>query len=76
MHHICTLRASCTVVRLVHTKWSGATRLWTWSSPFAEDVWGHALTQAGAQKALEIWLRGWLEKLRPVLDEPPFEPGR
>jgi hypothetical protein len=54
----------------------GSNRLWTWSSPFAEDVWGHAPTQAGAQQALETWLRGWLERLRPVMDEPPFEPGR
>ena len=49
-------------------EFDGSNRLWTWSSPFAEDVWGHAPTQAGAQKALAIWLRGWLERLRPVLD--------
>jgi hypothetical protein len=56
-------------------EFDGSNRLWTWSSPFAEDVWGHAPTQAGAQKALEIWLRGWLEKLRPVLDAPSVERG-
>src|SRR3954465_5661485 len=51
-------------------EFDGSNRLWTWSSPFAEDVWGHAPTQAGAQQALETWLRGWLEKLRPLLDPP------
>jgi hypothetical protein len=49
-------------------EFDGSNRLWTWSSPFAEDVWGHAPTQGGAQQALETWLRGWLEKLRPLLD--------
>jgi hypothetical protein len=49
-------------------EFDGSNRLWTWSSPFAEDVWGHAPTQQGAQQALETWLRGWLEKLRPLLD--------
>jgi hypothetical protein len=57
-------------------EYDGSNRLWTWASPFAEDVWGHAPTQASAQQALETWLRGWLEKLRPVLDAPPIEPGR
>ena len=57
-------------------EFDGSNRLWTWSSPFAEDVWEHAPTQAGAQQALETWLRGWLEKLRPVLDAPPVEPRR
>ena len=40
------------------------------ASPFAEDVWGHAPNQEGAQQAFETWLRGWLERLRPVLDVP------
>ena len=57
-------------------EFDGSNRLWTWSSPFAEDVWGHAPTQAGAQKALETWLREWLERLRPVLDAPRVERGR
>ena len=57
-------------------EFDGSNRLWTWSSPFAEDVWGHAPTQAGAQKALETWLREWLERLRPVLDAPRVERRR
>ena len=26
-------------------EFDGSNRLWTWSSPFAEDVWGHAPTR-------------------------------
>jgi hypothetical protein len=51
-------------------EYDGSNRLWTWASPFAEDVWGHAPNQEGAQQAFETWLRGWLERLRPVLDAP------
>jgi hypothetical protein len=51
-------------------EYDGSNRLWTWASPFAEDVWGHAPNHEGAQQAFETWLRGWLERLRPVLDAP------
>jgi hypothetical protein len=63
-------------IEIGFVEYDGSNRLWTWASPFAEDVWGHAPTQAGAQQALEAWLRGWLEKLRPVLDAPPAGPSR
>jgi len=51
-------------------EYDGSNRLWTWATPFADDVWGHAPSREGAQQAFETWLRGWLEKLRPVLDAP------
>src|SRR4051794_25436477 len=57
-------------------EFDGSNRLWTWSSPFAEDVWGHAQTREAAEQAFETWLRGWLEKLRPLLDAPLVERGR
>jgi hypothetical protein len=52
-------------------EYDGSSRLWTWASPFAEDVWGHAPTEEGAKQAYEAWLRGWLQKLRPLFDTPP-----
>lgn len=46
----------------------GSNRLWTWSSPLAEDAWGHAQSEAGAKLGFEAWLRGWLENFRPLLE--------
>lgn len=43
----------------------GSNRLWTWSSPLAEDAWGHATDEAAAKQAFEAWLREWLENFRP-----------
>jgi hypothetical protein len=51
-------------------EFDGSNRLWTWATPFAEDVWGHAPTEDAAKQALEAWLREWLMKLRPLLDTP------
>jgi len=47
-------------------EWDGSNRLWTWSSPLAEDAWGHAPTQEGAQRGFEAWLRGWLANFRDL----------
>lgn len=49
-------------------EWDGSNRLWTWSSPLAEDVWGHALTEPAARQAFELWLRGWLDNFRPFFE--------
>ena len=49
-------------------EFDGSNRLWTWSSPLAEDAWGHAQSEAGAKQGFEVWLRGWLENFRPLLD--------
>jgi hypothetical protein len=46
-------------------EWDASNRLWTWSSPLAEDVWGHAPSECGAKQAVELWLRSWLENFRP-----------
>ena len=51
-------------------EFDGPTRLWTWSSPLDDAVWGHAQSEEGAKRAFEAWLRGWLENFRPF-----FEPG-
>ncbi len=40
-------------------------RLWLWSSPLSEEAWGWAPSEDGARRALELWLRGWLEPFRP-----------
>jgi hypothetical protein len=45
--------------------YDGSNRLWTWSSPLQEDVWGHAQDEDAAKRAFEAWLRGWLESFRP-----------
>ena len=49
-------------------EFDGSNRLWTWSSPLAEDAWGHAQSEAGAKQGFEVWLRGWLENFRPFLE--------
>ncbi len=49
-------------------EFDGSNRLWTWSSPLAEDAWGHAQTEHGAKQAFEAWLRGWLENFRPFFE--------
>ena len=41
---------------------------WTWWSPFSDEAWGHAPTQAAAQQGLELWLRGLLRDFRPLLE--------
>src|SRR5207253_1925386 len=51
-------------------EYDGSNRLWTWSSPLVEDVWGHAPHEDAAKQALEVWLRGWVGRLRPLLDAP------
>jgi hypothetical protein len=45
-----------------------ANRLWLWSSPLAEDAWGWAPSEPGAQRALELWLRAWLAPFRPFFE--------
>ncbi|GJD70640.1 hypothetical protein [Methylobacterium gnaphalii] len=45
-------------------EFDGSNRLWTWSSPLAEDAWGHAHDEAGAKQGFEVWLRAWLENFR------------
>jgi hypothetical protein len=49
-------------------EYDGTNRLWTWSSPLVEDVWGHAQSEGGAKRAFEAWLREWLENFRPFFD--------
>ena len=48
-------------------EYDAANRMWVWSSPLAEDAWGWAPEDPGAQQALEVWLRGWLENFRHFL---------
>jgi hypothetical protein len=45
--------------------YDGSNRLWTWSTPLAEDAWGHGQTEAAARQAFEAWLAAWLENFRP-----------
>lgn len=49
-------------------EYDGTSRLWTWSSPLVEDVWGHAQSEGGAKRAFETWLREWLENFRPFFE--------
>lgn len=49
-------------------EYDGTNRLWTWSSPLVEDVWGHAQSQGAAKRAFEVWLREWLETFRPFFE--------
>ncbi len=49
-------------------EYDGSNRLWTWWSPLAEDVWGHAPSAEAAQQHCEAWLRAWLENFRPFLE--------
>ena len=51
-------------------EFDGSNQLWTWSSPLAEDVWGHAPSEGAARQAFETWLPGWVERLRPLLEQP------
>ncbi len=48
--------------------YDGSNRLWTWSSPLQEDVWGHAPSEDAAKRAFEAWLRDWLGNFRPYFD--------
>src|SRR4051794_29308618 len=52
-------------------EYDGTNRLWTWSSPMVEDVWGHAQSEEGAKRAFEAWLREWLEKFPPPFQGRP-----
>ncbi len=45
-------------------------RLWLWSSGLAEEAWGWAPSEEGAQRALELWLRAWLAPFRPFFEPP------
>ena len=49
--------------------YDGTNGLWAWASTLADDAWGYAPSPEGAQQALTIWLIGWLENFRPLLDE-------
>ncbi|MGU3540680.1 hypothetical protein [Methylobacterium sp. A54F] len=49
-------------------EYDGSNRLWTWWSPLAEDVWGHAPDAEGAKRHCELWLRDWLENFRPFFE--------
>ena len=42
-------------------EFDGSNRLWTWSSPFAEDVWGHAPTRQARNRR---WRLGYVGGLR------------
>ena len=52
-------------IAVAAVEWDASNRLWTWSSPLAEDVWGHAPSECSAKQAVEFWLRSWLENFRP-----------
>jgi hypothetical protein len=49
--------------------YDGSNRLWTWSSPLADDAWGHATTELGAKQGFEVWLRGWLSNFAPFFQD-------
>lgn len=49
-------------------EYDGTNRLWTWSSPLVEEIWGHAQSEEGAKRAFEAWLREWLENFRPFFN--------
>jgi hypothetical protein len=49
-------------------EYDGSNRLWTWSSPLAEDAWGHAMTEEAAKQAFGAWLRNWLENFREFFE--------
>lgn len=51
-------------------EYDGSNRMWVWSTPLAEDAWGWAANEDGAQQALEAWLRDWLENFRPFFASP------
>ena len=46
-------------------EFDGSNRLWTWSSPFAEDVWGHAPTQAAHNRRCRLGCVGGLRSSVP-----------
>lgn len=45
--------------------YDGSNRFWTWSTPLAEDAWGHGQTEDAARQAFETWLQSWLKNFRP-----------
>lgn len=55
----------CGAVEVGRVEYDGANRMWVWSTPLDEAVWGWAPSEAAARQALEAWLRGWLENFRP-----------
>ncbi len=57
------------VIEVGIVEYDGSNRLWTWWSPLAEDIWGHAQDAAGARQACEVWLRGWLENFRSLFEQ-------
>jgi len=55
-------------IEVATVEYDGSNHLWTWWSPLAEDIWGHAPEADGAKRAAEVWLREWLENFRPFLE--------
>lgn len=53
-----------------YVEYDGGNRMWVWASPLAEDAWGWGADEQGAQRALETWLRDWLQNFRAF-----FAPG-
>ena len=56
-------------VEIGSVTYDGSNGLWAWASTLADDAWGYAPTPGGAQQALTLWLVGWLENFRPLLEE-------
>ncbi|MEZ0170455.1 hypothetical protein [Microvirga sp. TS319] len=44
--------------------YDGSNRLWVWSTPLQEDVWGYGPNEDAAKTALELWLVAWLRNFR------------
>jgi hypothetical protein len=55
-------------IEVATVEYDGSNRLWTWWSPLAEDIWGHAQEPDEAKQAAELWLRNWLENFRPFFE--------
>ena len=55
-------------------EFDGSNRLWTWR-PLRGGCLGPCSDQGGSQQELETWFRGWLEKLRPLLEAPVGDPS-
>src|SRR5918993_3502898 len=56
-------------------EYDGSNRLWTWASPFAEDVWGHTPNHEGRSRRSRRGCGAGLKGSGPCSMRPTRTPG-
>jgi hypothetical protein len=55
-------------IEVGNVSYDGGNKFWVWATPLADDAWGYGPSEDAAKRALEHWLRGWLENFRPIFE--------